>query len=210
MPKECDWGRPCNCMECTPKPKGLCEVCCKEKGVFVESTLRKDRKGCKYYEFTVCCSSCYATEYGVQKEAFFNLLVEAVKENCSNQLRKHEVESYSNKQEVRSALLRMFEREVNNRISKRLVFLMLGGLNTEIYWKVNNEQMEYKSGELQSEGTDAASWFQHYILDDVLMKITKYPISDLKMKLFPTYKGFKIHYDTPGEARRREWCRRNL
>lgn len=78
MPRQCDWGRACDCSECKPAPSEKCDVCRLGKGLIVVSIFRKDRKGIAYYDFKTYCASCYNKFLKPEKEAYFNLLCEMV------------------------------------------------------------------------------------------------------------------------------------
>lgn len=56
----CDWGRPCNCRECTEMfSKEICEVCNENKTYTTNSFYEYDRKGRGYYNFTSYCQICW-------------------------------------------------------------------------------------------------------------------------------------------------------
>lgn len=212
MSKSCFWGKPCNCSDCLPPVKKLCEICCKEKGVCIGSTLRKDRKGCKYYNFTTCCEDCYYEEFGKKEEAYFNELFRLLHQREIKKESVPEPKFYTTKSEIEFNLCWEFKKAAECKVRRRLIFQMLGNVNTKICWKSKSgKEYEYESGEILALGDDPFQWFKQHILDKVIEKIGKnVPISITKMELFPTYKGIKVHHETDAEARRREWCRKNL
>lgn len=53
MPKNCFFGKACNCYECKPKLKEICEICRNEEGYKVGSEFKRDRKGIGYYTFII-------------------------------------------------------------------------------------------------------------------------------------------------------------
>ena len=52
----CDWGRPCECSECSAGP---CQVCGK-RALIIRGTNMVDRKGCTWTGFERHCSECWA------------------------------------------------------------------------------------------------------------------------------------------------------
>ena len=74
MPKECFWGRPCNCSECKPDLQEKCEVCLDKDGDRVGSILTKDRKGIPYYKFKTYCRTCYHERIGQMNKKSLNYL----------------------------------------------------------------------------------------------------------------------------------------
>ena len=56
----CDWGRPCNCRECTDMHRrDICDICNKNKTIMTHSEYEMDRKGTSYYNFTNYCQKCW-------------------------------------------------------------------------------------------------------------------------------------------------------
>lgn len=56
----CDWGRPCNCRECTDMHRtDICDICKKYKTIIINSEYEIDRKGIGYYNFINYCQKCW-------------------------------------------------------------------------------------------------------------------------------------------------------
>ena len=56
----CDWGRPCDCRECTDMHrKDICDICNKNKTITTHSEYETGRKGISYYNFTNYCHKCW-------------------------------------------------------------------------------------------------------------------------------------------------------
>ncbi len=63
----CDWGRPCDCRECTEMSRTeICQICSKNKTFKTQSEYIIDRKGRHYYDFINYCSKCW--EKKVEKD----------------------------------------------------------------------------------------------------------------------------------------------
>ena len=84
MPKECFWGRPCNCNECKPDLLEKCEICLDKEGDRVGSILTKDRKGIPYYKFKTYCRTCYHERIGQYEQEKFELFKAIVEEHIKN------------------------------------------------------------------------------------------------------------------------------
>ncbi len=56
----CDWGRPCDCRECTDMHRrDICDICNENKTIITHSQYEIDRKGMGYYEFINYCQKCW-------------------------------------------------------------------------------------------------------------------------------------------------------
>ncbi len=56
----CDWGRPCNCRECTEmNRKEICDICIENKTIITHSQYEMGRKGISYYRFINYCQKCW-------------------------------------------------------------------------------------------------------------------------------------------------------
>jgi len=56
----CDWGRPCNCRECTEmNRRDKCDICNESKTILTHSQYEMDRKGRSSYEFINYCQKCW-------------------------------------------------------------------------------------------------------------------------------------------------------
>ncbi len=56
----CDWGRPCNCRECTEmNRRDVCEICNEYKTIITHSQYEMDRKGRSSYNFINYCQKCW-------------------------------------------------------------------------------------------------------------------------------------------------------
>lgn len=56
----CDWGRPCDCRDCTDMHRReICDICNNNKTIITHSQYEVSRKGIGYYDFTNYCQKCW-------------------------------------------------------------------------------------------------------------------------------------------------------
>lgn len=211
MPRECDWGRACNCSECTPELKEKCEICAKEKGYRVGSNYYTDRKGCPYYDFKTCCYKCYEENYGIREKAYFEMLKRLVEEQIRNPPPQKCLDPLK-QSEIQQRLLNCFNAEVET------IKWAQNATPDDIKIRISvsfNAGKERKSIELDEtklpKREDLKQWFTRMV-PSLVEKISDYqgPIRFLDLHARCNLKGCRSYQETPAEARRRDWCRRNL